>query len=132
MSRNDEPYAVPLSYLWKNGEIIFLCSLKGLKIDILQANPQVCFVVDRHPDRTRPHHAEGTCNYRFESVLCFVRARVLDSAEVRLEYLQIFRAEFHKRLGLLPDKDPVTPKAAETCGCVVIRVEQMTGRRRGS
>lgn len=132
MSRNDEPYAVPVSYLWREGEIIFHCAREGLKIDVLRVNPRVCFVVDRHPDRTKPHQLEGECNYRFESVLCFGTARVLDSAAERLEYLKTFQETFYERLGLDPDKNPVTIKSAESCGCVVIKVDRMTGRRKGA
>lgn len=130
MSRDDEPYAVPVSYLWSSGEIIFHCATEGLKLSILRENPRVCFVVDRHPDRTKPHHAEGKCDYRFESVLCFGSARVIDSVAERFEYLKTFRAAFYERLGLSPDENPVTMKAAEGCGCVVIKVDRMTGRKK--
>lgn len=126
----DEPYAVPVSYAWLDGRIVFHCALKGRKLDILAQNPNVCFVVDRHPDRTRPHHAEGTCTYRFESVLCFGTARLIKSPGQRLEWLRRFQAHFQERLGQSPEEDPITPSAAKKCGCVVIDVTRMTGRRK--
>lgn len=132
MSRDNEPYAVPISYAWLDGRMVFHCALTGLKLDYLRANPRVCLVVDRHPDRTRPHQAEGKCTYRFESVVCFGTARILDSPEERLEPLGSLQRYFYARLGLDPEEAAVTPAAAERCGCVVVDVQRMTGRRKGA
>ena len=138
MSVGDEPYAVPVSYAWLDGRIVFHCATEGRKLDVLKQNPRVCFVVDRSPDRVRPHRAAckndsgdgGKCTYRFESVICFGTARVLDTIPERFEWLQRFKSYFYARLDLATDEDPVTPAAAEHCGCVVIEIERMTGRHK--
>ncbi len=132
LSDGGNPYAVPVSYAWMNDRIIFHCATSGKKLDIMRKNPQVCFVVDRHPDRAKPHHPEGECTYRFESVLCFGTAKVLETPEERFDYLKEFKAFFDRRLGLPPEKNPVTEKAAKNCGCVVISINRMTGRKKGN
>jgi hypothetical protein len=63
-------------------------------------------------------------------VLAAGRARIVDDPGERLRLLDRFQRHFYQRLGLAADKDPVTAKAAATCGCVVIAVESMTGRRK--
>ena len=130
LSMNDEPYGVPLSYAWIDGAVMFHCAPEGRKLDILRANPAVCFVVSRNADRSRPHTAEGDCTFRFESVQCFGKARIIDPLPERLELLKKFKRHFDDRLGLDPAKNPVTESAAAKCGCVVITVERMSGRRK--
>jgi nitroimidazol reductase NimA-like FMN-containing flavoprotein (pyridoxamine 5'-phosphate oxidase superfamily) len=131
LCRDQEPYGLPVSYAYLDGAIVFHCARAGRKLDIIRDNPRVCFVVSRHPDPAKPHAAEGRCKYRFESVLCFGRARVVDDPGERLEILRRFKAHFYKRLGLGDSEDPVTEEAAQKVGCVVITVSEMTGRRKG-
>mgnify|MGYP001560136535 CR=1 FL=1 len=130
MCCDSQPYCVPVNYAFLDGKIVFHCAVQGRKLDFLRANPRVCFVVDRHPDRLQPHHPDGKCNYRFESVLCFGTARVLEDPCERRDYLQKFRTHFNLRLGLPADQDSVAPEQAETCGCVVLTLEERTGRRK--
>lgn len=123
------PYAVPISYAWIDGAIVIHCALQGRKLDIIRHNPQVAFVVYRHPDRVVPH-AEGQCSYQFESVFVFGRARIVEDVSERLRWLQRFQQYFFDRLGLAVDSNPVTRNAAAACAGVVISVESMTGRRK--
>lgn len=131
MCRGGEPYAVSVSYAFIDKKLVFHCALKGRKLDFIRANPRVCLSISRHPNRARAHHAEKGCTYRFESVLCFGRARVIEDVSARLKWLNRFKAYFYKRLGRDPRKDPVGRPAAERTGCVVITVGRMTGRRKG-
>lgn len=67
------PYAVPLSYVWRDGRVYFHCAVTGHKIDAIRADSRVSFcVVDR--DQIVPE--EYTTYYR--SVIVFGRARILD------------------------------------------------------
>ena len=73
------PYAVPLSYVWQDGQIIFHCAAAGHKLDAIAREPKVSFcVIDRDqvvPEKFTTH---------FRSVIVFGRARVLtDPAEKR-------------------------------------------------
>ncbi len=46
MSLNNQPYVVPMSYVYSDG-IIYLHSCRdGKKIKIIENNPQICFEVD--------------------------------------------------------------------------------------
>jgi nitroimidazol reductase NimA-like FMN-containing flavoprotein (pyridoxamine 5'-phosphate oxidase superfamily) len=129
LADGDQPYGVPLSYAWIDGRIVFHCAAEGRKLDVLRRNDRAAFVVFRSPDRTAPH-AEGECSVRFESVLVFGRARVIDDPAERLDLLRRFKAHFDRRLERAGDADPVTAKAAAKTGCVAIAVDAMTGRRK--
>ena len=67
------PYAVPLSYVWRDGKLYFHCALSGHKLDAIRADSRASFcVIDQ--DHIVPE--EYTTYYR--SVIVFGRARVLD------------------------------------------------------
>jgi nitroimidazol reductase NimA-like FMN-containing flavoprotein (pyridoxamine 5'-phosphate oxidase superfamily) len=42
MSRNDQPYVVPLCFAYSNNTLYFHSAGDGLKLEILQHNPNVC------------------------------------------------------------------------------------------
>lgn len=73
------PYAVPLSYLWRDGKLLFHCAQSGHKLDALRQNDRASFcVIDQ--DEVVPEKFT-TC---FRSVIVFGRVRVLeDAAEKR-------------------------------------------------
>jgi nitroimidazol reductase NimA-like FMN-containing flavoprotein (pyridoxamine 5'-phosphate oxidase superfamily) len=45
MHANGETYVVPIIYAW-DGECIYVQSIEGRKIEMMRANPQVCFETD--------------------------------------------------------------------------------------
>jgi hypothetical protein len=130
MIDGERPYAVPVSYAYLDDCIVFHCAMQGRKLDVLRRNPNVAVVVDRHPDRMKPHHPEGRCEYRYESVICSGRAEIVADAEQRLIWLERFRRHFFRRLNLPETDDPLTVKAAERTGLVIIRIEERSGRRK--
>lgn len=67
------PYAVPLSYVWKDGRIYLHCAKSGHKIDAIKACGRVSFcIVDR--DEPRPEHFSTG----YQSVIVFGSARIAD------------------------------------------------------
>lgn len=73
------PYAVPLSYVYREGKLWFHSALSGHKVDAVRGCDRASFcVIDR--DEVRP---EAYTTW-FRSVIAFGRIRVLeDPAEVR-------------------------------------------------
>lgn len=72
------PYAVPLSYVYADGKIVFHCAKQGHKLDAIVKNDKVSFCVvdldDIQPERYTTY---------FRSVIAFGRARVLEEEEKR-------------------------------------------------
>ena len=67
------PYAVPLSYVYRDGKIYFHCAKSGHKLEALRNCDKVSFcVIDK--DQVKP---EEYTTY-FRSVIAFGRARVLE------------------------------------------------------
>ena len=72
----DYPYAVPLSYVYKDSKIYFHCAKEGHKIDAIVKHNKVSFcVIDQ--DKVVPE--DYTTHYR--SVIVFGKARILEGEE---------------------------------------------------
>jgi nitroimidazol reductase NimA-like FMN-containing flavoprotein (pyridoxamine 5'-phosphate oxidase superfamily) len=123
LSMEGRPYVVPINYVYADGRILMHCALTGLKLDHIRANPQVCFAVARQTGRVRDHAGQNPCEVDSDSVLCYGRARILETAQERRPVLDAFNRHFD------PNAEPISPERAARCGVIVIDVDEMTGRR---
>jgi uncharacterized protein len=69
---NDYPYAVPLSFAYKDGKLFFHFAKEGHKIDSITKNNKVSFCVI-HTDNV----VQKTFTTHFRSVIVFGRVRIL-------------------------------------------------------
>ncbi len=82
----NEPYVVPISFVWHEGSIYFHSSADGRKYRTLVENPRVCLEVDEAefvPD-------EDPCRLHFDyrSAIAWGRARVVSEDDERLNALR--------------------------------------------
>ncbi|MGQ9732801.1 MAG: pyridoxamine 5'-phosphate oxidase family protein [Candidatus Zipacnadales bacterium] len=122
---SDEPYVIPINYTYSKGRILFHCALKGKKLDLIRADPRVCFAVSRQQGQPAPH-ASKACNNPFESVLCWGEACIIDDLAERAAILAEFQARYNHPPGT---RQPITPDRVKGCGAVEITVTKMTGRK---
>ena len=123
LSADGQPYVVPLNYAYAEGKILVHCALTGKKLGHIRANPRVCFSVGRQTGRVREHAGQDPCHIDSDSVICYGRARIVETAKERKALLDLFNRRFN------PDAEPISQERAENCGAVEITVEEMTGRR---
>jgi nitroimidazol reductase NimA-like FMN-containing flavoprotein (pyridoxamine 5'-phosphate oxidase superfamily) len=78
MCRNDEPYVVTLSYGFDEAENIlyFHCAQKGLKLEFLNDNPEVCATVIQDKG-----YKKGKCAHAYRSVVFWGKMTVVDDLE---------------------------------------------------
>lgn len=69
---NDYPYAVPLSYAYKDGKLFFHFAKAGHKLDGIERNSKVSFCVIQTDDVV-----QKTFTTHFRSAIVFGRARIL-------------------------------------------------------
>lgn len=80
VTAENEPYAVPLSYVLWNGAVYIHCATTGEKVDNIANNPSVCFSVVLEQE---PTSATGYSVY-YKSCTVFGTARlVIDEKEFR-------------------------------------------------
>ena len=64
---DDEPYVVPLSFVYRDGRIIFHGAAEGRKMENISRNPRVCFEVDEA--ELIPSDDPCKYNYRYRCVV---------------------------------------------------------------
>ena len=70
---DDYPYAVPLSYVYRDGKLYFHCAAEGHKIDSIRRNNKVSFCVIQADDVI-----QKTFTTHYKSVIVFGKARILE------------------------------------------------------
>lgn len=81
MSRDDEPYAVPLNHAYVDGELYFHCALQGRKLDMIRANSRVCYTVNHYFGDPADFKDGVRCHGDWESVIAYGSARVVDDPQ---------------------------------------------------
>jgi len=64
----EEPYGIPMGFMYKKGAVILGFSDGGRKLDCVQKSPKVCFTVCR-PRKTTPDLQESCTTVMFEGEL---------------------------------------------------------------
>ena len=123
LSLGGQPYVVPLNYGYVEGKILFHCALTGMKLDYVEANPQVCFTVGRQSGEVRRHAEGDPCHLDSDSVICYGRARIIEDIEERQAALDAFNRCFRA------DAEGISLESTAKCGAVEIEISEMTGRR---
>ena len=78
------PYAVPLSYVYADGAIVFHSAVEGHKVDAIRRDSRCSFcVIER--DEIKP--AEFTTYFR--SVIAFGRIHILEDANEKVQALRL-------------------------------------------
>ena len=116
----DYPYAVPLSYVYKDSKIYFHCAKEGHKIDAIVKHNKVSFcVIDQ--DKVVPE--DYTTHYR--SVIVFGKARILEGEEKKTSLteltLKYAPEDEQKRL------DTIDENLDHVC-MVSVDIEHMSGK----
>lgn len=120
---DEQPYVVPLHYLYERGKIYFHSKRGGLKMEYLQANPQVCFEADELISLVKaPSACEFTAEYR--SVIAYGKARLVEDAEEKQAVVNKLAEKYAEGTSF----EPTTRKAAEAIAIVEVSISEMTGR----
>ncbi|MFO7911688.1 MAG: pyridoxamine 5'-phosphate oxidase family protein, partial [Desulfotignum sp.] len=75
---NNVPYIVPMNYGYQDQALYFHSAPEGRKIDLIRANPLVCFEVD---ELVKMNKAARACDWgvSFKSVIGTGTARILET-----------------------------------------------------
>lgn len=117
---NDYPYAVPMSYTYKDQKIFFHCAKEGHKIDAILKHPKVSFAV---VDADEIVGNKFTTYFR--SAIVFGQARLAYEDE----RLPAFRDLVEKYSGDVDEADKAKEIAqSQGAAVVVIEIEHMSGK----
>jgi nitroimidazol reductase NimA-like FMN-containing flavoprotein (pyridoxamine 5'-phosphate oxidase superfamily) len=126
-----KPYIIPVNFLYENGKIVFHCAWKGKKLDLIAQNPNCCFEVDEFKGDVS-YHYESRCRLDYDSVLAFGKARVEDDEGEKIRLLQLLSEKYDERYVKPLSEGGQRFTDVASCCCVVVDIEEMTGRREKS
>lgn len=118
---DDYPYAVPISYAYKDGRIYIHGAKVGHKIDSINRNPKISFCLI---DQDEVHGKEFTTYFR--SVIIFGKANIITDKNRIIADTQLLTERFapeYMKEGL-----EETMKCINTLGVIEIEIEHMTGK----
>jgi len=123
MCDDEEPYAVPINHAYSDGKLYFHCAPTGRKLDMIRANPRVCYIVNSYFGDMENFADDVRCHGNWESVIAYGKARVIDDPEELRSAFSTFGRYYYGS-----DFEP-SERSLETTRAIIIEVESMTARR---
>ena len=122
---DNQPYVVPVNFVYNEKKIYFHCANTGKKMDNISKNPVVCFEVDE----SEIISAENPCSYsyKYKSIIANGTIKLLDDPN---EKLKVFRLLINK---YAPGKESLLDLESmmkyQNLAVVEISINRMTGKK---
>lgn len=140
MIDKNTPYVIPLNFGYDGRSVFIHCAPQGRKLDILRRNSRVCLEFDIPGELVR---GEEPCEWgmRFQSVIAFGNARLVDDPEERRRGLSCIMAQYDGRAAAkdapggagprpVGEKSYVFPDAmVQRTAVIRVEIEEITGKR---
>lgn len=115
------PYAVPLSYAYKDGKLFFHAAIEGHKLDSIKRNDKVSFCVIKTDDVI-----QKTFTTHYRSVIAFGRARILSEDGEKRYALKCLVEKYSP--DFIQEGDTQIEKSWERFLAVEVKIEHMSGK----
>jgi nitroimidazol reductase NimA-like FMN-containing flavoprotein (pyridoxamine 5'-phosphate oxidase superfamily) len=124
VTTEDGPYIVAVNYLFFEGSIYFHSGLSGRKMEALQADSRVCFLVDEVGPQVLWDRGCGISQV-YKSVVCSGKAEFVEGA---LEKKRMLERMVQKYVPSSHPLSPMTDQNVKKTAVVRIVIESMTGK----
>ena len=94
MALADEPYALPLNHAYVDGTFYFHCAAAGQKLDVLEQNPRVAYVINKYYGDSAELAKAMKCHGHWESVIAYGRARIVSEDEELIAGMKRYMAYY--------------------------------------
>ncbi len=127
LSDSNRPYVVPLCFGYENDILYFHSAHKGMKLDILKKNNQVCFEFDID-SKHKVVEDEEACEWGMEylSVIGFGKAKFIEDPQAKLRALDIIMKQYSNKSW--DYKDSMVKRTT----IVEVKIESITGKISGN
>ena len=119
----DEPYIVPVGYGYENGKVFFHSCFKGLKMNGIKQNPNVCFEVELDH---KIHNTGIPCKWSttYKSIIGYGTASILTDIKEKKKALKILID--HYASGTIYD---FSNEMVDNVAVIKITINSMTGKQ---
>ncbi len=127
---DDQPYVVPINFVYDEGKIFFHSASEGKKIEYLKANPNVCFEVDEL-QAIIPNSTPCEFKTKYRSVIALGAAKILTDKEQRLQALRKIVAKYggEKEALSMEMTEKYISSAGSKVEVIEIQIEELTGKK---
>lgn len=124
-SLSDEPYVIPINFVYTDSKIIFHSHREGTKMRNISSNPQVCFEVDTG----EIIRGEKPCDYswKYISVLVKGKAKLIEGNVNRLNALKRLSDKYAPGKGKMVTEEDLARNPQLVL--VEILIDEMTGKK---
>lgn len=125
MCRDNEPYLVTLSYGYDENKnaLYFHCSPKGLKLDFINQNPNVCATVIE--DRG---YKMGDCSHAYRSVVFWGKMHIVKDLQEKKHALNILVNHLEDDPDIVKERNLKSDDVYEDVGILRLDITEMTGK----
>jgi len=119
INQGKAPYIVPLSFGYRDNTIYFHSGPKGNKLDLLRANPNVCFEFDRV---TEVIEAQDPCSWdmMYQSIIGIGTVEFIEETENKIKALKTIISQYSDR------QMDITQVKAKAVVVFQVNIENMT------
>lgn len=126
MIDNGLPYVLPFNYGYDKNQIYIHCAPIGKKIDLLRANPTVCFEIEQKADILKNEKAcKWATSYR--SIIGYGKIDILNDYSQKQRGLEIIMAHNGS-----PDSIDFEPKQVDSVLILKLEINSMTAKQSGN
>jgi hypothetical protein len=97
MACENEPYLVTVNYGYKSGCIYFHSAPEGRKIEMIRANPNVCFMIIMNDQLVRGENPCTDWSMNYRSVIGYGKATIQKKQSEKTEGLNILMEHYSKK-----------------------------------
>jgi nitroimidazol reductase NimA-like FMN-containing flavoprotein (pyridoxamine 5'-phosphate oxidase superfamily) len=124
MINANHPYIVPLCFGYHLNSLYFHSALKGLKLDLIRANPNVCFEFDTLLETME---SDNACDFsmKYQSVVGTGKAVFVDGLDEKHQALEIIKSQYSDKQFKYPEN------MVKATAVIKVEIESMTGKQSG-
>ena len=122
LADGEEPYVVPLNFVYDDGRIYFHSGVEGRKLEIIKSNPRVCFEVDEIGEVVLNEGAVCFSTAYYKSVIALGTARLLEEDDEKMQALDLLM----KKYAAGRKYEPIPEHAMAIVGVCEIKIDKMT------
>ncbi len=132
LARDGHPYVVPVNFAYQTNRVYIHGAENGMKMDFIEANPEVCFEVDEYLEIETGTTA---CNFgtSYRSVIMFGTAKLLTNPEEKTERLRLIVQKYagpeHARNLRSNTVDSYLSSSHSRTAVIEITIDRMTGKQ---
>jgi nitroimidazol reductase NimA-like FMN-containing flavoprotein (pyridoxamine 5'-phosphate oxidase superfamily) len=126
LCRENEPYLVTLNYGFdsEGNALYFHCAPKGLKLDFLARNPQVCAtVIEDHG------YVQTECDHHYRSVVLWGVLSLVEDLTEKRHAVEVMQNHLETEPATVRAKSPVTDASFAQVAILRLTIEESAGKQ---